>query len=146
MIIIFTSKFEIMKKITIFIASIFLLFSCSKDDSEHPDGQYIEEEYFKLNDRLAILYSKSGKYGVLAYEDRIGYDYETAYDSLSIMMKKYRPDICFSNTYTDTLTVDYDRDNRIFIFIDFRNENDEREIYHVLDTNGNSFDILSGER
>ena len=129
-----------MKK-NVFLIFALLLLSCNNHENEieSPDGKIVEEEFFISS---GLLTNRSYRCEDLKYNDRIGYDFETAYDSVVIIMKWLRPDIYLQNTVIDTIVVDYNLDNRDFIRVEFRNESSFREIYCVLDTHGNYFDTV----
>ena len=122
------------------------MFSCDKNEEnpseKPPDGKIIEEMYIKSGNPIYILHSniRSLIGRELLYIDRIGYYYETAFDSLTVLMKAERPGIYFENTRIDTLVVSYNLDERNFISLEFFNKDKTvREIYCILDTKGNLF-------
>lgn len=131
-----------MKRMKKYLLLILLItfFSCDKndpDEANHPDGAFIEEEYFKTAGPIEII---EGSCGYLNYLDRIGSDFETAYDSVIILMNHRRPDqIYLPNTQIDTLIVDYDLDDREFLKVFFFDEENYFVIGTFLDSNGNYF-------
>ncbi len=81
----------------------------------------------------------------LRFIDRIGDNYETAYDSMLVLLKENRPDVEIyePGIKTDTLVTNYDLDDRDFIWIEFRDSKNIWQTVRILDTNGNSFDFYA---
>jgi hypothetical protein len=87
-----------------------------------------------------------GPCGSIIYQDRIGKDFDSALDSLIKKMIPYHG-LSQIEYYIDSemITVDFNYDDRKFYSIGFRRKANDMYIFaisHVIDSNGNCFNIL----
>lgn len=141
------------KSILCVFSLVLILFSCNKDNEGNIDEPIIEEKYEEeayfqsLKEEVfpPLFYVASGDFmGTgLRFIDRIGDNYETAYDSMLVLLKEKRPDVEIyePGIKTYTLTTNYDLDDRSFIWIEFMSSKNIWQTVRILDTNGNSFDF-----
>jgi hypothetical protein len=116
-----------MKAVVVFFSLCFLI-ACNK------------EETWKSNpDNLHIIH---GPCGELVFKGKIGNDFAIALDSLLKSNEWFLPqNYCVEK---DTITVDFNDDNRLFISIAYKDANCElhiASISDVLDTQGNYYRV-----
>ncbi|MDR2810198.1 MAG: hypothetical protein LBB84_06535 [Tannerellaceae bacterium] len=118
------------------LLALSLCIACGKDDKEEewmgqPEGVFEEGQVVDVLDTPCLI--------GLRYQSRIGYDFDSALDSLIVWNKLSQEEFIGR----DTLSVDFDYDNRLFIRI----STPHSSIYTrgILDTKGNYFDAIRGD-
>jgi hypothetical protein len=111
------------------------------EDSETLD--ILEETIFKETKTFKII---QGPCGTITYQNRIGTDFNQALDSIIILKKPFLEGLTSDEYYIDkeTVSVDFENDDRTFIAIGFRRIKDDIYIFSVssvLDSKGNHFVI-----
>lgn len=125
-----------MKQILFSILFVTLFFACDENS---------EESMFYENKTFPIIH---GACGSIMYQGRIGNNFDSALDSLI----KRREPMIYANTWVkeyyiekETMTIDFNYDNRMFYSIGFIDKVQKIHIFSlsdVIDSNGNYFTIL----